>query len=113
MIYQCYFSRCSEGGSHSVAGLLPPEQDDGGDEHLEDKWTSDTEQVRTETAINCTMAMHTKALRTPNPGVSFIAHAIAMWLVHSLRTRPSHREEEGSGHLPTFKLSPQNAVVCG
>ena len=26
---------------------------------------------------------------------------------------PSHSEEEGSGHVPTFKLSPQNAIMCG
>ena len=25
----------------------------------------------------------------------------------------SHGEEEGSGHMPTFELSSQNAIMCG
>ena len=26
---------------------------------------------------------------------------------------PSHEEEEGSGHVPTFELSSRNAIMCG
>ena len=30
----------------------------------------------------------------------------------SLKTRPFAREEEGTGYMPIFKLSPQNSIVC-
>ena len=39
-----------------------------------------------------------------------------MYTVHalvSLKTRPFATEEEGSGHVPTFELSPQNAIMRG